>query len=76
MSGSSDKTIKVWNLTKKYSSACLKTMNGHTDFVWTLSLCPDDVTLVSGSLDKCIKLWNIEMGQQIMSLSGHLQQIT
>lgn len=58
--GSSDKTIKLWGLNKKYSSACLKTLSGHTDYVWSIVICPDDVTLVSGSVDKNIKVWNIE----------------
>lgn len=28
ISGSADRTIKLWSLGKKYSSACLKTLTG------------------------------------------------
>lgn len=77
ISGSADRTIKVWSLEKKYSSACLKTLTGHTDFVWTIALLSDDITLFSGGLDKLIKIWDIFTGQLIRNLpTEHTSHIT
>lgn len=75
ISGSSDKTIKLWNMAKKYSSACHKTLSGHLDFVWSVFLCQDDQTLISGGVDKHIKLWNIQTGETLMTLTGHQEQV-
>lgn len=68
ISGSADRTIKVWSLTKKYSSACLKTMTGHLDFIWTIVLLQDNITLLSAGLDKTIKMWDITNGNLIRNL--------
>ena len=77
ISGSADRTIKVWSLTKKYSSACLKTLTGHTDFIWNILLLQDDVTLFSGGLDKSIKMWDIITGNLIRNLpTEHSSHIT
>ena len=68
ISGSADRTIKVWSLTKKYSSACLKTMTGHLDFIWTIVLLQDNITLLSAGLDKVIKMWDSTTGNLIRNL--------
>jgi WD40 repeat protein len=77
ISGSADRTIKVWSLTKKYSSACLKTLTGHLDFIWTIVLLQDDATLLSGGIDKGIKMWDIHTGNLIRNLPvEHTSHIT
>lgn len=77
ISGSADRTIKVWSLTKKYSSACLKTLTGHLDFIWTIVLLQDDSTLLSGGIDKTIKMWDINTGNLIRNLpTEHTSHIT
>ncbi|XP_013417562.1 E3 ubiquitin-protein ligase TRAF7-like [Lingula anatina] len=55
-SGSSDKTIKVWDTATNYK--CLKTLEGHTGIV--LALCCYGNKLYSGSQDCTITVWNIE----------------
>ncbi|CAF0939766.1 unnamed protein product [Brachionus calyciflorus] len=59
LSGSSDKTIKLWN---KTTGECLKTFYGHKDSVNTLCLINDEEFL-SGSFDRTIKYWNINRKQ-------------
>jgi len=54
VSGSSDKTIKVWDLS---TGKLVRTLTGHTGIVWSVAISPDGQTLVSGSLDKTIKMW-------------------
>ncbi|KAL4433374.1 hypothetical protein ABPG74_017478 [Tetrahymena malaccensis] len=77
ISGSSDKTIRVWKLNKKNNQAIqVRNLVGHKDYVQTLVMLPDDSTLVSGSLDKSILLWNIHTGQNLAKLDGHTSFIT
>ena len=65
-SGSSDNTIKLWNLEGKE----LRTLTGHSNWVWSVAFSPDGKTIASGSYDKSIKLWNLE-GKQLRTLTGH-----
>lgn len=55
MTGSSDKTIKVWDL--RMFGECLNTLEGHTNFVCCISFVGK--TLVSGSDDCTIRLWDL-----------------
>lgn len=64
-SGSSDNTIKLWNLDK---SEVIQTLKGHSDYVWAVALSPDGKILASGSRDKTIRLWDIETGKQLATL--------
>src|SRR6266702_3873816 len=60
-SGSSDATIKLWNLA---SGQELRTLAEHTDVVWSVAFRPDGQILASGSNDNTIKIWG-EMKEQI-----------
>ncbi|MGB3191188.1 MAG: WD40 repeat domain-containing protein, partial [Limnoraphis sp.] len=57
VSGSSDKTIKVWNL---QTGELIRTLKGHGGPVFSVSISNDSKTIVSGSDDNTIKVWNIE----------------
>lgn len=54
VSGSDDKTTKVWNLSTGQE---LRTPTGHTSSVTSVALSADGQTLASGSDDKTIKVW-------------------
>jgi tetratricopeptide (TPR) repeat protein len=56
-SGSSDKTIKLWNKEGKL----LKTFTGHSAKVSSLAWSPDGKTIASASGDKTVKLWNLDL---------------
>ena len=56
ISGSGDKTIRIWHLDTGYCAAVLA---GHNDAVTCLTLDREDQRIVSGSLDRTIKVWNI-----------------
>jgi len=66
-SGSSDKTIKLWD---RETGREIRTLKGHTDVVTSISFSPDGKTLASGSEDKTIKLWNLETGKEIRTLKS------
>jgi len=67
-SGSSDRTIKLWN---PETGEELTTLTGHQDWVYSVRYSPDGKTLASGSRDETIKLWNLETGEQLTTLTGH-----
>src|SRR6266581_3253461 len=53
-SGSSDKTIKLWNLK---TGDLLRTLTEHGNSVQSVAMSADGQTLASGSSDRTIKLW-------------------
>ncbi|MEH2313869.1 MAG: hypothetical protein V7K35_21285 [Nostoc sp.] len=67
VSGSHDKTIKLWNLGTRE----IYTLQGHSSYVNCVSFNPDGKTLASGSDDKTIKLWDVTTEGQIRTLQGH-----
>jgi len=67
-SGSSDKTIKIWEVE---TGRLLRTLTGHTDDVYSVSYSPDGKYLASGSDDKTVKLWEVATGECVKTLSGH-----
>eukprot|EP01119_Soliformovum_irregulare_P022727 TRINITY_DN7827_c0_g1_i1.p1 TRINITY_DN7827_c0_g1~~TRINITY_DN7827_c0_g1_i1.p1 ORF type:complete len:508 (-),score=87.93 TRINITY_DN7827_c0_g1_i1:24-1547(-) len=64
-SGSSDKTIKVWDLT---TLKLLKTLEGHTGIVHCLAVSKG--RLISGSDDKSIRIWSLHEMKCIRELTG------
>ena len=56
VSGSDDKTIRIWDLE---SGNLINTLTGHTDFVNSVAISPDNKKLVSGSSDETIRIWDI-----------------
>ncbi|BAY27998.1 WD-40 repeat-containing protein [Calothrix sp. NIES-2100] len=68
VSGSGDKTIKIWNLATGQE---IRTLNGHSYSVRSVAISPDGKTLASSSWDKTIKIWSLATGQEIRTLNGH-----
>eukprot|EP00900_Chrysochromulina_parva_P026393 jgi/Chrpa1/8388/Chrysochromulina_OHIO_Genome00012649-RA len=56
VSGSEDKTIKVWD-SDKLEMLSEKT-NAHSDCIKSVAFSPDGTKIVSGSYDKTIKVWD------------------
>jgi WD40 repeat protein/tRNA A-37 threonylcarbamoyl transferase component Bud32 len=68
VTGSWDKTIKVWNVA---TGQLLRTLMGHQEAVWSVAVSGDGNTLASGSSDQEIKIWNLPSGQLLHTLIGH-----
>ncbi|MCA2721359.1 MULTISPECIES: serine/threonine-protein kinase [unclassified Microcystis] len=67
-SGSSDKTIKIWEVA---TGKELRTLTGHSDWVMSVAYSPDGRYLASGSSDNTIKIWEVATGKQLHTLTGH-----
>ncbi len=68
VSGSADKTLKVWDLE---TGKCRATLEGHTNDVVSVAVTPDGKTVVSASADKTLKVWDLETGRCRATLEGH-----
>lgn len=56
-SGSSDKTIKIWQLG---TGKLLRTLTGHSQWVRSVAFSSDGQTLASSSRDMTIKIWRCD----------------
>ncbi|MEI8284307.1 MAG: hypothetical protein WCG52_04870, partial [bacterium] len=68
VSGSWDKTLRVWKLD---TGERIKILEGHTDFVTSVAVSSDFRMAVSGSKDKTLRVWNLESGECIKVIEGH-----
>ena len=68
ISGSGDKTIKIWDMN---TGKCVNTLNGHSDLIYSIALTPDGTRIVSGSRDKSVKIWDLQSGLCLKTLYRH-----
>jgi dipeptidyl aminopeptidase/acylaminoacyl peptidase len=64
LSGSSDKTLKLWDVA---TGKEIRTFAGHTAAVNSVAFSPDGRSALSGSNDRSFKLWDIATGKEIRS---------
>lgn len=72
VSGSRDRTIKLWNLE---TGELIRTLNGHTGAIYSIALSSDGQTIASGSEDKTVRLWHLETGELLSTFTGHSEQV-
>ncbi|HEX2691618.1 MAG TPA: AAA family ATPase, partial [Kofleriaceae bacterium] len=68
VSGSGDKTLKVWDLA---SGRALATLQGHLASVRGYAVTSDGLRVVSASEDKTLKVWDLASGRALATLEGH-----
>ena len=64
LSCSNDYTIKRWNIN---SVKCLQTYEGHTSFVYSLTIISPD-RFASVSEDRSLRLWSINKNESIQTI--------
>jgi WD40 repeat protein len=70
VSGSSDKTVRVWDV--ETGQIIASPFEGHTSLVRTVTFSPDNKQVLSSSPDKTIRIWDIATGQvAIGCFDGH-----
>ncbi|KAB8238294.1 WD40 repeat domain-containing protein [Aspergillus alliaceus] len=72
VSGSGNKTIKLWDTT---TGTHRQTLEGHLDWIRLVAFSPDGLTLASCSEDNTIKLWNTTTGIHQQTLEGHSSRV-
>ncbi|KZP24832.1 WD40 repeat-like protein [Athelia psychrophila] len=70
ITGSYDRTARVWNLETGAEVACLK---GHTRAIRALQF--DEAKLITGSMDCTIRVWDWRRGKCIRTLEGHTEGV-
>ncbi|KAK9915985.1 hypothetical protein WJX75_006980 [Coccomyxa subellipsoidea] len=72
VTGSADRTIKVWDL----ASGQLKlTLTGHIEQVTGIAVSPRHPYMFSCGLDKMVKCWDLETNKVIRHYHGHLSGV-
>lgn len=86
VSGSLDKTIRMWRLNPRgqypplggahphpvpKTGDCIRTFEGHNDFVLSVALTPDGQWVMSGSKDRGVQFWDPDTGNAQLMLQGH-----
>jgi len=72
VTGSADRTIKIWDL----ASGQLKlTLTGHIEQVTGLAVSPRHPYMFSCGLDKTVKCWDLEYNKVIRHYHGHLSGV-
>jgi WD40 repeat protein len=72
VSGSADKTVRVWNAITREEVACMK---GHTKTVRSVAFSPDGTQVLSGSYDHTARVWDVATGRQIGIFEGHVNDV-
>ncbi|PPQ73872.1 hypothetical protein CVT26_011735 [Gymnopilus dilepis] len=73
ISGSDDKTIRIWNVETGEEESRFK---GLSDEVWCVATSLDGLKVVSGSKDNSIQIWNVKTGTAEKRLMGHTNCVT
>jgi WD40 repeat protein len=71
-SGSSDQTIKLWDVASRRE---LRTLTGYTGSVISVAFSPDGKVLASNDYFT-IKLWDVASGRELRTLTGHTDRVT
>ncbi len=71
VSGSVDKTIKLWSLP---GLALMKTLPGHSGEMTSVAISSDGRLLAAGSDDKTIKLWSLPDGKPLPTCLMDLEE--
>ncbi|TFK69880.1 hypothetical protein BDN72DRAFT_959197 [Pluteus cervinus] len=74
VSGSSDKTIRIWDVETRQQRGT--EFRGHTSYVTSVAFSSDDKYVVSGSIDNTVRIWDVETGQQKgIEFKGHTDYV-
>ncbi len=68
VSGSTDRTIKIWDLHKRW---CIRNFTGHGASVVSVSLSSDGEKIISSACERTIRIWDINENNHSQELTGH-----
>ena len=73
LTGSYDKTVRVWDAETGQEKAALK---GHTEIIWSVAFSPDGKTRPHRERGQDrVKVWDAETGKEKAALKGHTREV-
>ncbi|MBF0193763.1 MAG: protein kinase [Magnetococcales bacterium] len=72
VSGSSDKTVRIWDLVAREQ---LHLLEGHEARVHDVAISADGLVAISGSDDQSARLWDVTTGKCLRVLKGHIKAV-
>jgi predicted NACHT family NTPase len=72
LSGSSDGTLRLWDI---LNGVCLHTYKGHAGGITSVCLTADGRFGLSGSWDKTLRLWDLGNGNCLRTFEGHTDMV-
>jgi WD40 repeat protein len=73
VSGSADKTLRLWDLS---SGATLCTLRGHIGYITSVAVLPDGLRAFSGAEDRTLRLWDLTTGESLRTFEGHTDWVS
>jgi WD40 repeat protein len=73
VSGSHDKTVRLWDAT---TGAQVKTLEGHLHGITSVAFSPNGTQVISGARDPTVRLWNAAIGALLETLKGHSSYVS
>jgi WD40 repeat protein len=73
VSGSDDKTVKIWELE---TGKLVNTLKGHSSSVRAVAIDPKGEYIVSGSDDGTVKVWDLKIMNESTKVGGQLKEFT
>lgn len=72
ISGSFDKTARIWNV---IDGKTLHVLKDHTGSIYAVAFSPDGKRAVTGSYDSSLKLWDVVSGELLADMKGHDDEV-
>jgi mono/diheme cytochrome c family protein len=73
LSGSEDKTVRLWDVANGTELRCLE---GHTGEVLAVAFSPDGKHAVSAGQDRTVRLWDLVSGRELRRFLGHTDKVS
>ncbi|KIM76258.1 hypothetical protein PILCRDRAFT_12869 [Piloderma croceum F 1598] len=67
---------RMQNMCETKWNSCLRTMEGHSNVIMSVTFSPDGTHIVSGSYDSTLRIWDALSGAHLNTLKGHSDGVT
>ncbi len=71
-SGSSGRTVRIWDME---TGKCRATLKGHKEGVNAVAITSDGKRILSASFDESVRVWDADSGRELANLDGHTKRV-